>query len=139
MEREQGMIKGANEVCVLCFLLVLFSWFHRNCNIYFESRFLLSLAHLTPCTLPRVFASRQYRKFFFPFNTIIALTFSRFSPDPSLRNIILIMVPTPRCSPPAPNPKRWLNPLCKLIPHRKAERLTKDPATRLSTLRVCCN
>lgn len=46
------------------------------------------------------------------------------------------MVPTRRCSPPAPNPRRWLNPLCKLIPLRKAERLTKDPATRLSTLRL---
>lgn len=27
MEREQGMIKGANEVCVLCFLLILFPLF----------------------------------------------------------------------------------------------------------------
>lgn len=37
MEREQGMIKGANEVCVLCLLLFLFLWFYQNCNNYPQS------------------------------------------------------------------------------------------------------
>jgi hypothetical protein len=82
MEREQGMIKGANEVCVLCFLLVSFSWFLSNCNIYFESRFLLSLAQLTPCTLPRVFASRQYSKFFFPSTLSSHVIFALFTGFP---------------------------------------------------------
>lgn len=41
------------------------------------------------------------------------------------------MIPTRRCSSPAPNPRRRLNLLCKLIPLRKAERLAKDPVTQL--------
>ena len=43
------------------------------------------------------------------------------------------MIPTRRCSSPAPNPRRRLNLLCKLIPLRKAERLAKDPVTQLPT------
>jgi hypothetical protein len=72
MEREQGMIKGANEVCVLCFLLLLFSCFYQICNNCFECS-IRSVTQLTPCTLPRVFASRQSSNSFL--NTITTCPF----------------------------------------------------------------
>lgn len=81
MEREQGMIKGANEVRVLCFLLFCFLGFIEIATIIFNSRFVLSFAQLTPCTLPRVFASRQSSKFFFFLNTIITYHFRALQPD----------------------------------------------------------
>jgi hypothetical protein len=61
------------------------------------------------------------------------MPFSRCSPNFQSLNHMLIIIPICRCSPPASKPRRPLNPLCKLIPLRKAERLAKNPATRLST------
>lgn len=37
MEREQGMIKGANEVRVVCFLLFCFLSLYRDCYNYLQS------------------------------------------------------------------------------------------------------
>lgn len=134
MEREQGMIKGANEVRVLCFLLLCFLGFYQDCYNYLQSPIRAVIRTIDTVYIASGIGISATFKILLFSQHYHHMSFSRSSA--SLCKPILIIIPTRRCSPPAPKPRRWLNPLCKLIPLRKAESLANDPATRLSTTRL---
>lgn len=134
MEREQGMIKGANEVRVLCFLLFCSLGFIEIAIIIFNPQFVAVIRTIDTVYIASGIRISAIFKILLFSQHYHHMSFLRSSA--SVCKLILIIIPTRRCSPPAPKPRRWLNPLCKLIPLRKAERLANDPATPLSTTRL---
>ena len=125
MEREQGMIKGANEVCILFFFcFFMFPWIFETVNL-FESPFVSSSNKCHPVQCLGVFH----------FDTNPFLSFFWVQPQKHCK-WLANHTSSNRCSPPVLSPRSRPNPLCKLIPLRKTKRSTTNPATRTSTVKA---
>lgn len=117
MEREQGMMKGANEVCDDILLL---------------SNSILDGSLRAFCPVPATFVMTPIATEIFHLQRG---QHSHPSPTPKRTRINLLITFLNRCSHPAPSPRsRRPNPLCKLMPPWKAgglvlKRATQPPAT----------
>lgn len=81
MEREQGMIKGANEVRVLCFLFsVLFPWFYRNCYNYLQSPIRVVICTIDTVYIASGIGISAIFKILFFLNTIVTCHFRALQP-----------------------------------------------------------